>query len=86
MAGDKISALNTAIKEAYPAMKDAAEQNPNAQVLVRALKFSNSAEWVVEAPTPVEDFKWIDLDADGVTDMGKALSLVADQLKIPPYE
>lgn len=84
MDGDKISALNTAIKEAYPAMKDAAEQNPNAQVLVRALKFSSGAEWVIEAPTPVENFRWVDLNADGVTDMGKALSLVADQLKIPP--
>jgi len=79
MAGDKIQALNNGVKEAYPAMKDAAEQNPNAQVLVRALKFSNGAEWVIEAPTPVENFRWVDLDADGVTDMGKA-----DQLKIPP--
>jgi len=29
-------------------------------------------------------FEWTDLTADGVTDMGKALRLVADQLKIPP--
>jgi len=32
----------------------------------------------------VEDFKWTDLGAEGVTDMGKALSMVAEQLKIPP--
>ncbi|MFW6116826.1 MAG: vWA domain-containing protein, partial [bacterium] len=35
-------------------------------------------------PTPVADFKWADLTAGGVTDMGRALSMVAEQLKIPP--
>ncbi|MDX6385189.1 MAG: hypothetical protein QOK48_2762, partial [Blastocatellia bacterium] len=30
------------------------------------------------------DFKWDDLDAGGVTDMGRALTVVADQLRIPP--
>lgn len=42
------------------------------------------AHWHVAQPTQVEQFEWADLSADGVTDMGKALSLVADQLKIPP--
>lgn len=80
----KIQALNTAIKESLPSMVKIADENPNAQVLVRALKFSNGAEWVNRDPTLVENFKWFDLRADGVTDMGKALSMVADQLKIPP--
>jgi uncharacterized protein YegL len=84
MAEGKIQSLNTAIKEALPAMKKVADENPNATVLVRALKFSSGAEWVSKDPVPVENFKWFDLDADGVTDMGKALSMVADELKIPP--
>jgi len=67
MDGDKIRQLNFAIREALPAMKDTADENPNAQVLMRAVTFS-----------------WTDVAADGVTDMGKALSMVADQLKIPP--
>jgi uncharacterized protein YegL len=65
-------------------MQKVAEDNPNANVLVRAIKFSNGAQWHVAQPTPVADFKWVDLTADGVTDMGKALSMVAEQLKIPP--
>jgi len=31
----KIQSLNTAIKEAIPNMQDVADENPNAQVLVR---------------------------------------------------
>lgn len=84
MSDGKIQSLNTAIKEALPAMRKVADGNPNATVLVRALQFSSGAQWINKDPTLVEDFKWFDLDADGVTDMGKGLSMVADELKIPP--
>jgi uncharacterized protein YegL len=80
----KIQSLNVAIREAIPHMQKVAAENPNAQVLVRAIKFSSGAQWHISQPTLVEDFKWVDLQADGVTDMGKALSMVAEQLKIPP--
>lgn len=83
-AEGKIQSLNNAIKEALPHMQTVADENPNAEVLVRAIRFSNGAQWLTAAPTPVADFKWTDLSADGVTDMGKSLSMVADQLKIPP--
>ena len=39
----KIQALNTAIHETMPAMKAVADENPNAQVLIRAVKFSSGA-------------------------------------------
>ena len=80
----KIQALNTAIREAIPHMRKVAEDNPNAQVLVRAVKFSNGAQWHISQPTPVADFAWTDLAAEGETDMGKALELVAEQLRMPP--
>jgi uncharacterized protein YegL len=80
----KIQALNNAIREAIPHMKRVADDNPNAQVLVRAVKFSDGAQWHISQPTPVADFAWNDLPAQGETDMGKALSLVAEQLKMPP--
>jgi uncharacterized protein YegL len=83
-ADGKIQSLNNAIKEALPHMQRAAEENPNAQVFVRAAKFSDGAQWHVAAPTPVADFRWEDLKAGGMTDMGKALRLVAEQLRIPP--
>jgi uncharacterized protein YegL len=84
MAGEKINQLNFAIKEALPAMRKEADENPNAQVFVRALKFSKGAEWISADPVPVEQFQWADLMAGGPTDMGKALAMVADALTIPP--
>ncbi|MEZ4834078.1 MAG: protein phosphatase 2C domain-containing protein [Caldilineaceae bacterium] len=57
-----------------------ASENPNAQVMVRAVRFSNGAQWHIAQSTPVAEFRWDDLSADGVTDMGKALQLVAEQL------
>ncbi|OQX19034.1 MAG: tellurium resistance protein [Desulfobacteraceae bacterium IS3] len=80
----KIQSLNTAIREAIPHMKSVADENPNAEVLIRAVKFSTGAQWHISQPTPVANFTWTDLSTDGVTDMGKALSMVAEQLKIPP--
>lgn len=84
MGGEKIEALNYAIRNALPEMQKAAASNPNAQVLVRAIRFSDSAQWHIAQPTAVENFSWTDLKADGTASMGKALSLLAEQLKTPP--
>lgn len=86
MDGEKIQQLNYAIQSAIQPMRDAAEENPNAQVYVRALKFSNGAQWMNPKPIRIEDYRWIPLSADGMTDMGKALSMVAEELKMPPME
>jgi uncharacterized protein YegL len=84
MAGDKIGQLNFAIREAIPAMRDAARDNANAQVLVRVATFSNGAKWHTGTPVDVHQFTWVDVSAETVTDLGKALVLVAEQLRMPP--
>lgn len=85
MANDgKIQSLNNAIRETLPHMQTVADENPNAEVLMRALKFSSGAQWHVSQPTPVADFKWVDLQTDGVTDLGRALNMLAEQMRIPP--
>lgn len=84
MMGEKIQSLNYAIRQTIPDMCQAAEENPNAQLLIRAVKFSQGASWHIANPTPIEEFEWIDLQADGVTDMGKAFELVSEQLHMPP--
>jgi uncharacterized protein YegL len=82
--GGKIQALNMAIREALPHMQRVARENPNAEVLVRVLAFSDGARWLVPQPTPISDFVWSDLTAEGVTDLGRALTMVADELTVPP--
>lgn len=84
MEGEKIGSLNYAVRQTIPDMRIVADENPNAKLLIRVLKFSSGAQWQVSNPTPVEDFDWQDLSASGVTDMGKAFELLAEQLKIPP--
>jgi uncharacterized protein YegL len=84
MYGEKIGVVNNAIQSTVPEMVDAAKNNPNAQLLVRTLKFSTGASWVTSNPVNIEDFAWDDLDADGATSLGKAFELLAGQLTIPP--
>ena len=46
MAADgKIQALNNAIRESLPHLQQAADDNPNAQMLLRAIKFSSGSQW-----------------------------------------
>jgi uncharacterized protein YegL len=79
----KIQALNNAIREAIPHMQTVARENPHAEVLVRAMRFADHAQWLVENPVPVGDFRWQDLEAGGVTALGEALTMVGDVLESP---
>jgi uncharacterized protein YegL len=79
MQGDKIASLNHAVRSAIPAMQEAAADNPEVGVFVRALSFADGARWLL-GPTPVDQFEWQDLAADGTTQMGRALQLIADEL------
>jgi uncharacterized protein YegL len=79
MAQDgKIQALNNAVREALPHLREAARENPHANVLVRVVAFADEARWQTVEPTPVERFTWNDfLQPGGVTNLGAALALVA---------
>lgn len=81
MAQDgKIQALNMAIREAIPHMRKVADDNPHASLLVRAISFSTGARWHVADPTPIEQFRWPDLQAKGNTDLGVAVSMVTEEM------
>jgi uncharacterized protein YegL len=80
MEGSKITALNFAVREALPEMRTAAESNPAAELMVRAMTFSNGAKWHDAAPIEVHSYSWSDISCDGGTDMGAAFHLVAQEL------
>lgn len=84
MAGDKIGTVNKAIQDCIQPMRDAADENPNAQLYIQTLRFSTGASWVTAEPVRIENFEWKDLEADGITDMGKAFEMIAAQLEMPP--
>lgn len=83
-ADGKIQALNVAIREAIPQLQAAARDNPNVDVRVRAIVFSNGARWHIEPPTPVAELRWTDATAGGHTDMAAAFRLAAQALQSPP--
>lgn len=84
MAGDRIGAVNHAIQECIEPMREEAAGNPNAQLYIHTLKFASGASWVTAEPVPIEEFAWEDVEASGITDMGKAFELLAGQLSMPP--
>src|SRR3954471_14342689 len=76
MAADgKMQALNVAVREAVPHLAQAAQSNPGAQLLGRAVAFGPSVRWVIPQPTPIESFRWVDLEPEvrGLTELGLAI-------------
>jgi len=86
MNGDKIQQLNYAIRQTIPDMRKEADANPNASIMVRAVKFADGASWHTPTATIIDDFNWTDLTPGGVTAMGMAFELVAGELKQFPTD
>ena len=80
MTGDKMASLNYAVRSAIPAMRSAAADNPENDVLVRVISFSDSARCTTDAAVPVAKFVWQDLTAKGESAMGQALENLAKML------
>jgi uncharacterized protein YegL len=83
MRGKKIAALNQAIREAVPEIQKAVSSYPQVEIIMRAIKFSNTAEWHVgPEPVPLEQFVWPELETSGLTSTAKALRLLAGELSL----
>ena len=72
MFGSKIGAVNDAIRNVMPMIQSISDDNADAEIKVAVLRFSTGCEWVYSTPKPAGDFEWIDVEADGVTDLGEA--------------
>ncbi len=70
-AQGKMQALNQAIRQSLPGMAEVARENPEARVLVRAVRFADQAIWHLPEPTPVQQLQWRDLEAGGITVHGR---------------
>lgn len=72
MSGNKIGAVNDATVNVLPMLEDISSSNPDAEIKVAALEFSNGTKWLYNEPKSVDDFKWIDVQAGGLTSLGEA--------------
>lgn len=83
MEGPRIATLNQAIRESIPEIQKALAAYPNVQVMMRAIKFADGAEWHVGPnPVPLDQFFWPELTTDGQTATAKAIRLLAGELTL----
>jgi uncharacterized protein YegL len=80
MSGDKIGAVNEAIREVIPEIKDISSENADALIKIAVLYFSSGARWLYDSPVDADYFVWNNLEAGGLTDMGVAFNMLNDKL------
>jgi uncharacterized protein YegL len=81
MDGAKIGAVNAAIEEVIPAIKEISDENADAQIKIAVLEFSSGARWITAGgPVEVDQFHWNYLEAGGVTDFGAACKALNEKL------
>lgn len=79
MAGAKIGAVNTAIREVLPELSDISSENADASIQLACLEFASDCCWLI-TPSPVEEVTWNDLQANGMTSMGMAFEVLNQKL------
>lgn len=77
MEGEKIGAVNSAIRDVMSIMPEIQEDTSDAVIKISALKFSDKPEWIFPEPKDISDFRWTDLSADGGTDLSAAYDKLA---------
>jgi uncharacterized protein YegL len=81
MGGSKIGAVNHAIEEVIPEIKNISATNADAQIKIAVMSFSNGVEWLTKnGPEESETYVWRSLNAAGITDMGEACKQLAKKL------
>jgi uncharacterized protein YegL len=84
MKGEKMQALNYALRSMLPHLVDWERDQLQAQLLVRILAFASSPTWFVPEPMPVAELatRWRNLEymPMGRTNMGPAFRAVAELL------
>jgi uncharacterized protein YegL len=81
MDGSKIGAVNTAIEEVIPAIREVSDENADAQIKVAVLEFSSGARWITAGgPVEADQFRWNFIEAAGTTDLGAACKALNEKL------
>ena len=75
MKGNRIQAVNDAIRNLIPELKKREASNTNAEIRVAILEFSSNANWRTPAPVPVSSFNYDEITyVGGGTNFSKAFS------------
>lgn len=85
MSGEKIGQVNSAMESVPDQLRKINDDSIEANLLVAPLEFSNGARWVSlknEEPMSPEAYRWVDVKANGVTDLGEAFKKLAQKLTV----
>lgn len=80
MSGARIGAVNTAVENVVPELKDLSESNADSQIKIAVLEFSTGVQWMYNDPVEAENFRWNYLDAGGLTSFGEACNELNSKL------
>lgn len=80
MMGNKIGAVNDAVVNVLPMLDEISQSNPDAEIKVAALEFSNGTNWLYDEPKLASDFIWQDVQASGLTSLGAACAELNSKL------
>ncbi|HAL18892.1 MAG TPA: hypothetical protein DCO86_04640 [Spirochaetaceae bacterium] len=80
MSGTKIGAVNQALEEAIPEIREISASNADAEIKIAALRFSSGADWLTKIPESAETFAWSYVNPGGMTDFGEACRKLNEKL------
>ena len=72
MEGRSIAAVNDAMREVLPDIQDISNNNADVKIKLAVMSFSSGTNWETTEPQELDSYRWEDLEAGGVTDMGAA--------------
>jgi uncharacterized protein YegL len=72
MQGEKIGAVNNAIRDVMSIMPDIQDDTGDATIKISAMTFSDDAKWIYSEPKTIEKFKWRDIGTEGATNLSAA--------------
>ena len=80
MEGEKIAAVNNAIRDVMKIMPEIQEDTADVDIKISAMTFSDSTNWVYQEPQAPGEFRWNDIDAEGGTNYSLAYDLLGNYL------
>lgn len=80
MIGNKIGAVNDAVVNVLPMLDEISASNPDAEIKVASLEFSNGTNWLYSEPKLASEFVWQDVTAGGLTSLGEACTELNSKL------
>ncbi|MBQ9156125.1 MAG: VWA domain-containing protein [Eubacterium sp.] len=79
MEGSKLESLNKVMTDILPELIGVGEAGTDVKIAI--MSFASGFEWITPEPVLIEEYqRWVNLSADGVTDLGAACEELAKKL------